>query len=68
MKDYAPALIIGTLSIAAILGSHKILKGRNIALASAYKALDVAYEEYRSRVREEYGEEKDRDFHLGPIS
>ena len=65
LKDYAPALIIGTLSLAAILGSHKILKGRNIALASAYKALDVAYEEYRSRVREEYGEEKDRDFHLG---
>ena len=64
-RDYAPALILGGLSIAAILGSHKILKGRNIALASAYKALDVAYDEYRSRVKTEYGEEKDRDFHLG---
>lgn len=64
LKDYAPALIIGTLSIAALVGSHKILKGRNVALASAYKALDVAYGEYRSRVREEFGEEKEKDIYL----
>ena len=58
---YAPSIIVGTLSVAAVVGSHGILQRRSAALAAAYTALDTAYSRYRSSVREEFGEEKDRE-------
>lgn len=61
-KLYAPAITIGTLSVAAILGSHDILKKRNAALASAYALVDRSYKEYRKRVVEELGDDMDRHF------
>jgi len=64
-KLYAPAIGVGILSIAALTGSHVILTRRNVALTAAYAALDKGFREYRRRVVDEFGEEKDRTFRYG---
>lgn len=60
-KLYAPAVIVGTLSLASILMSHKILKTRNVALAAAYATVDGAFKDYRKRVVDRFGETIDRE-------
>lgn len=60
-KLYAPAVGVGVLSIAAILGGHHILRKRNIALAAAYTAVDKSFKEYRGRVVERFGEALDKE-------
>ena len=60
VKLYAPSVILGTLSIMAILKSNDILKKRNVALAAAYATVDKGFKEYRSRVVDRFGEEVDR--------
>lgn len=56
---YAPALVIGSVSVAALTGSHVVLTRRNTNLIAAYAAVSKAYDEYRSRVRAEHGDEKE---------
>lgn len=58
-KLYAPAVILGTLSITSIVASNNILRKRNIALAAAYATVDKGFKEYRERVVERYGEQVD---------
>lgn len=60
-KLYAPAVILGTLSITSILASNNILRKRNVALGAAYAAIDKSFKEYRGRVVERFGEEVDRE-------
>ena len=59
-RVYAPAVIIGGLSIAAIFGGHKILRGRNLALAAAYATIDKSFKQYRGNVVDRFGAEVDR--------
>lgn len=61
VKLYAPAVILGTVSIAAILSGHHILRKRNLALAAAYATIDKGFKEYRGRVIERFGEELDKE-------
>lgn len=65
VKLYLPALVVGSLSIAALTGSHRILTKRNIGLTAAYGALDKGFREYRGRVVDEVGEEKERHIRHG---
>ena len=58
-KLYAPAVILGTLSITSIVASNNILRKRNVALAVAYATVDKGFKEYRERVVERYGEQVD---------
>lgn len=60
-KLYGPAVILGTASIACILGSHHILSKRNAALAAAYATVDKGFKEYRDRVIERFGKELDKE-------
>lgn len=60
-KLYAPSIIVGTLSLASILMSHKILKTRNVALAAAYATVDSAFKDYRKHVVDRFGEAIDRE-------
>ncbi len=64
-KLYGPAIAVGAVSIAAILGGHNILRKRNIALAAAYKTIDTSFKKYRGRVVEALGEEIDKEFKYG---
>lgn len=61
VKLYTPAVILGTVSITAILAGHNILRKRNVALAAAYATVDKGFKEYRGRVIERFGEELDRE-------
>ena len=58
-KLYAPAVILGTLSITSIVASNNILRKRNVALAAAYATVAKGFKEYRERVVERYGEQVD---------
>lgn len=59
-KLYAPAAILGVASLGCIIGSHVVLRKRNIAIAAAYAAIDKGFKDYRGRVVEEFGEEIDK--------
>lgn len=65
VKAYAPAVILGTLSIAAIISSHSIMKQRNMALAAALSSANAMFNEYRERVRHQLGEEVDEKIFNG---
>lgn len=58
-KLYAPAFGIGLLSIAALTGSHHILTRRNAALGAAYAGIEKALRDYRGRVSDEIGVERE---------
>lgn len=59
-----PVAIIGT-SIACILWSYGILKGRNAAIIAGYNALSQSFDKYRDQVAEAIGEEKENDIYNG---
>ena len=62
-KLYAPAIVLGTVSIAALTGSHIQLTKRNTALTAAYAAVSKAYDNYRDRVRKEVGEDREMELY-----
>lgn len=61
IKLYAGPVILGTLSLTAMLTSNNILRKRNVTLMAAYTALDKGYKEYRGRVVERFGEQIDKE-------
>ena len=65
VKLYAPAVAIGALSLAALLGSNQILRKRNVALGAAYTALDRSFKKYRNAVIDRFGEELDKELKYG---
>ena len=56
---YAPAGVVGSLTLSCFGGGHKILKKRNAGLVAAYMAVDDSFRKYRSAVVEKYGEDED---------
>ncbi len=62
---YSPAIAVGVVSVAMLTGSHVALTRRNTAVMAAYTALDRGFKEYRQRVRDEFGDEKDLEFRHG---
>lgn len=60
-KLYAPSVILGTLSLGAMITSNNILRKRNVALAAAYTVLDKGFKDYRSNVIERFGEKIDKE-------
>jgi hypothetical protein len=64
-KLYAVPVCLGFVSIGLLTGAHVTLTRRNVALAAAYTILDRTFNEYRGRVRNELGDDKDREFRYG---
>lgn len=67
VRLYAPAVATIGLGIGAVVKSHKILKSRNLAIVAAYKALQDTYDNYRRRVVDEFGAEKDHEYRYGLV-
>lgn len=59
-KDYLPSAILGTISVACIVGSNSVNSKRNAALATAYSISDSAFREYKDKVIETIGEKKEQ--------
>jgi hypothetical protein len=64
-KLYAPSAGLLVLSATLLTGSHVTLNRRNTSLAAAYAATDQAFNKYRERVKEQLGEETDRNLRYG---
>lgn len=67
LKLYAPAVIVGAVSIAALTRSHLTMTQRYTAVAAAYSTLATAFDEYRERVRGDVGEERELQLYRGHI-
>lgn len=65
VKLYAPAIGLGVSSIVCILMSRNIMEKRYLGVVAAYNGLSATFEQYRKRVRDEYGEQLDKHFRYG---
>jgi hypothetical protein len=65
VKLYAPAILFGSASVLALTKSYSIQSQRITALTAAYHVIDQAFNQYRERVVERYGEEVDREMRYG---
>lgn len=59
VRLYAVPTIVGAASIACLISSHRIMNSRNLALTAAYAALEKSYSEYRERVVNHLGVDKE---------
>ena len=62
-KCYAPAAIGYCASAACIIGANSVNTKRNAVLAGAYKISESALLEYRDKVKEVVGEEREKEIH-----
>lgn len=65
IRLYAPAIALEAISISCLVGSHTILKKRNVALMTAYTVLENSYKKYRKNVIDKLGKDADDEFRLG---
>ena len=59
LRAYAPVATTGIASVILVLGGYRVLNGRYIGVAAAYKTLEKVTERYRNNVIDEFGEETD---------
>ena len=58
---YVPAVAIGASTIACIFGANALNKKTQASIMSAYALLDTSYKQYKSKVKELYGENSDQN-------
>lgn len=59
-KPYIPAVVTGFTSVACLIGASSVNARRNAALATAYNLSKAALTEYKEKVVETIGENKER--------
>lgn len=62
-KLYAPSIVVGGIGIACLTSSHIQMVHRNAALSGSLAMVTQAFSDYRDRVREFVGEEKELDLY-----
>lgn len=60
-KCYIPSAVTGTLSVACLICASSVHLRRNAALAAAYTLSDTALREYREKVIETIGTDKEKE-------
>lgn len=60
-KCYIPSAVVGVASTACLIGSCKVNLRRNAVLATAYKIAETTHQEYKEKVIETIGEEKEKE-------
>lgn len=65
IKLYGPSVTLGIASAGCIFASHNMMSKRNMALASAYSALDEVFNKYRNNVKEKFGDAVDQEMRYG---
>lgn len=60
---YGPAILLGGASVAALTGSHVQLSRRNAALSTTLALVTKSFEQYRARVQQEVGEERELELY-----
>lgn len=60
-KCYVPAVVVGGSTIVCIFGANALNRRQQAALASAYGLVNQAYQDYKRKVKENFGEEAHRD-------
>lgn len=66
-KLYALPLSVGTVGIGCLLGSYGVLNQRNVASIAAYHTLASTFDQYRQRVAQDLGEDKDKEYRYGLV-
>lgn len=56
VKLYGPSVALGVASIGCMIGSNRILRKQNVALAAAFTAVDTSFKEYRGRLIDKFGD------------
>lgn len=59
IKTYTPTATGLIASVILVLGGYKMINGRLVKTAAAYKILEDGFGRYRENVRDEFGEETD---------
>ena len=57
---YIPSALIGTATISCIFGANVLNKKQQASLVGLYSLLDSSYKNYRSKVKELYGDDADK--------
>lgn len=61
IKTWIPVGTSGIASVIFVLKGYRIINGRYVATAAAYKGLEAGFERYRGNVVERFGEEVDKE-------
>ena len=61
VQVYGPALVVGAIGIGCLAGGQIVLNRRNVALTAAYAALEKGFNDYRARVADAFGTEKEAE-------
>ena len=64
-RVYGPTIVVGSLSAAAILSGHNILRKRHVATMVAYSGLLEEFKQYRGRVAKTVGAEAEQEIYQG---
>lgn len=65
LKLYAPAILLIGGGLGCMIGSHVIMKKRYSAAVAAYAAVSKAFEEYKARVAERFGDDVQKEIETG---
>ena len=65
VKNYIIPTSFGVASVVCILAAYKILSSQKAAALAALSSVSAAFDKYRSRVVDKYGEEEDYNLYMG---